>query len=56
MRILACHVAEQRVVWSSREIEKRFSKIMVNYSSGSDSKCFKELDKTVSSVKYTVLF
>ena len=56
MRILACHVAEQRVVWSSREIKKSFSKTMVNYSSGSDSKCFKELDKTVSSVKYTVLF
>lgn len=56
MRILACHVAEQRVVWSSREIKERFSKMMVNCSSGSHSKCFKELDKTVSSVKYTVLF
>ena len=29
--------------------------MMLNYSSGSDSKCFEELDKTVSSVKYRPL-
>ena len=56
MRILACHVAERDVVWSRREIKKRLYKVMLNYSSGSDSKCFKELDNTVSSVKYTALF
>ena len=45
----ACSMVKQRD-------KEKFSKMMVNYSSGSHSKCFKELDKTVSSVKYTVLF